>query len=85
MTHHTWKHRFIKLLKSRNWKKLIFHQCVEYSVIGAWYVGLEHDPSFWIYGIISAIFIHFVVFEAIDALYSKDNLPSKLKWFFKTD
>ncbi len=83
--HHTFKHRFKKIIRSRNWKKLIFHQAVEYSVIGSWYIALEQDPIFWVYGILSAVLIHFVVFEAIDALYSKKDLPRYCKWFFGHD
>lgn len=83
--HHSFKHRFTKILKSRNWKKLGFHQAVEYSAIGSIYIALEGDPIFWPIGIATALSIHFIVFEAIDAMYSKKDLHPKIKWFFEHD
>jgi len=71
MTHHTWNHRFKTALRNKNWKKITAHQLVEYSWLGGWYIALEGDPMFWPIGIAGAVIIHFIVFEAIDALQRK--------------
>ena len=89
MTHHTWKHRFTLAFQNRNWKKIILHDFVEYSWLGGWYLALEGDPIFWPIGIAGALIIHFVVFEALDALH-KENvthkwIPSWLHWMFEDE
>lgn len=71
--HHTWKHRFKSALKNKNWKKILLHEGIEYSWLGAWIATLEGSPESWIIGISGAFIIHMVVFEAIDALHKRKN------------
>ena len=52
-----------------NSMKILAHMLIEYSALGAWYIALEQDPTFWIYGIITAVIIHLVVFTKIDFLH----------------
>ena len=90
MTHHTWKHRFETALRNKNWKKILLHDMVEYSWLGGWYIALEGDPSFWIIGVTGALVIHFIVFEAIDALHEKikhthKHIPTWLHWIFEPE
>ncbi len=57
-----------------NWKESIAknsvktgsHILLEASVLGAWYIALEGDPTFWIFGILSAFALHVGVFNVID-------------------
>jgi len=69
--HHTWKHRFQTALRNKNWKKILAHEFVEYTWLGAWIIALEGEPLGWIIGISGAFIIHLVVFEAIDAIHRK--------------
>jgi hypothetical protein len=71
--HHTWKHRFKTALLNKNWKKILFHELIELSWLGSWISYLEGSPESWIIGISGAVIIHFVVFEAIDALHKKNS------------
>ena len=52
---------------------------IEYSAIGAWYIALEGNPQFWIWGILSAVFIHLVVFTKIDFLHDLHHHHKGLK------
>ena len=80
MTHHTWKERFKTALRNKNWKKITIHEIIEWSWVGAWLHTLEYSSEGWIIGIGGAIMIHFIVFEAIDALHTKNRLPKFLHW-----
>lgn len=71
MTHHTWKHRFETALRNKNWKKILLHEVIEWTWLGSWLLALEQSSEAWIIGISGAVIIHFVVFEAVDAIQKK--------------
>ena len=52
-----------------NGYKLLSHMGIEYSAIGAFYIALEGDPTFWIYGIAAGLTVHLIVFTKIDFLH----------------
>jgi len=84
--HHTWADRFHLSLKNRNWKKIVAHEGIEYSWLGAWITVLEGKPESWIIGLGGAFIIHMIVFEAVDSLHNKSTrLPRWAKWFFDHD
>ena len=74
MTHHTWRHRFETALRNKNWKKVISHQIIEYTIIGTTIIALEAKPESFIIGLGLAFVVHMVMFELIDTYH-----PKKLK------
>lgn len=52
---------------------------IEYSALGAWYIALEQDPVFWLYGIVTAVIIHLVIFTKIDFLHELHHHHKGLK------
>jgi hypothetical protein len=71
--HHHWKDRFKTALHNKNWKKVVIHEILELAWLGSWVTSLEGSLEGWIIGISGAVIIHFVVFEAIDALHKKSR------------
>jgi len=68
-----------------NWKESIAknslktgsHIMLEASVLGAWYIALEGDPTFWIFGILSAFGLHVGMFNVIDFFHDHHTHKNK--------
>ncbi len=71
MTHHTWRHRFETALKEKNWKKILCHIIVEWSIIGTLLYSLESKEETLVYGVALAFIIHMIIFKAIDSIQRK--------------
>ena len=74
---HTWTHRFKTAIHNKNWKKITLHELVEYAWVGSWVTYWMGSWEGWLIGLTGAFVIHMIVFEAIDALYSKKALQRK--------
>ena len=68
-----------------NWKESIAknslktgsHILLEASILGAWYIALEGDPTFWIFGILSAFALHVGMFNVIDFFHDHHTHRNK--------